>query len=199
MVTVRPDFRDLSGKPIGQAFRAVLKTPPYGITSVVAPQEDEINPKPEIRLAFNLDTVLDPSRFRFVSAGGQETAAKVRYATEEDYFEEFRYGFAKLKVSDPATELGIEITPGIKLRTNFPETVCWLPSVHTDASGQATVKFAGPDAITRYRLVAVACAGGSQFGSAESAITIQKPLLIMPSMAHFARSGDKLVARGDKK
>jgi hypothetical protein len=87
VVTIRSDFRDLSGKPIGQAFRAVLKTPPYGITSVVAPQEDEINPKPEVRLALNLDTVLDPSRFRFVSASGHEAAAKVRYATEEDYFE----------------------------------------------------------------------------------------------------------------
>src|SRR6201995_980383 len=28
--TIRPAFRDLKGKPIGQAFRAVLKTPPYG-------------------------------------------------------------------------------------------------------------------------------------------------------------------------
>jgi uncharacterized protein YfaS (alpha-2-macroglobulin family) len=87
VVTIRPDFRELNGKPIGQAFRAVLKTPPYGITSVVAPQEDEITPKPEIRLAFNLDTALDPTRFRYVSAGGQETAAKVRYATENDYFD----------------------------------------------------------------------------------------------------------------
>jgi alpha-2-macroglobulin len=87
VVTIRSDFRDLNGKPIGQAFRTVLKTPPYGITSVVAPQEDEITPKPEIRLAFNLDTALDPTRFRFVSAGGQETAAKVRYATEDDYFD----------------------------------------------------------------------------------------------------------------
>ncbi|MBV9732223.1 MAG: hypothetical protein JO275_05540, partial [Verrucomicrobia bacterium] len=87
VVTIRPDFRDLNGKLIGQAFRAVLKTPPYGITSVVAPQEDEVTPRPEVRLAFNLDTALDPTRFRFVSAGGQETVAKVRYATEEDYFD----------------------------------------------------------------------------------------------------------------
>ncbi|MBV8482761.1 MAG: hypothetical protein JO077_07850 [Verrucomicrobia bacterium] len=87
VVTIRSDFRDLNGKPIGQAFRTVLKTPPYGITSVVAPQEDEITSKPEVRLAFNLDTVLDPTRFRFVSAGGQETAAKVRYANEADYFD----------------------------------------------------------------------------------------------------------------
>jgi alpha-2-macroglobulin len=85
--------------------------------------------------------------------------------------------------------------PGIKLRTNFPGTACWLPSVQTDATGQATVKFTTPDAITRYRLVAVASAGGNQFGSAESAITINKPLVIIPSMAQFARSGDKLVAR----
>ena len=87
VVTIRPDFRDLNGKPIGQAFRAVLKTPPYGITSVVAPQEDEVTPRPEVRLAFNLDTALDPTRFRFVSAGGHESVAKVRYATEEDYFD----------------------------------------------------------------------------------------------------------------
>src|SRR5262249_28993537 len=58
-----------------------------------------------------------------------------------------------------------------------------------------TVKFTTPDAITRYRLVAVAYAGANQFGSAESAITIKKPLLILPSMAQFVRSGDKVVAR----
>src|ERR1700751_3905993 len=87
VITIRPDFRDLNGKPIGQAFRAVLKTPPYGITSVVAPQEDDVTPRPEVRLAFNLDTALDPPRFRFVSAGGHESVAKVRDATEEDYFD----------------------------------------------------------------------------------------------------------------
>ncbi|MBV8213405.1 MAG: hypothetical protein JOZ08_09305, partial [Verrucomicrobia bacterium] len=87
VVTIRSDFRDLDGKPIGQSFRAVLKTPPYGITTAVAPQEDEINPRPVVRLAFNLDTTLDPTRFRFVSASGQETAAEVRYATEDDYFD----------------------------------------------------------------------------------------------------------------
>ncbi|MBV8278866.1 MAG: hypothetical protein JO170_26895, partial [Verrucomicrobia bacterium] len=87
VVTIRSDFRGLDGKPIGQAFRAVLKTPPYGITSVVAPEENEITPRPVVRLAFNLDTALDPSRFRFISGNGQETAAEVRYATEDDYFE----------------------------------------------------------------------------------------------------------------
>jgi uncharacterized protein YfaS (alpha-2-macroglobulin family) len=89
---------------------------------------------------------------------------------------------------------GLDI-PGAKLRTDFPGTACWIPSVRTDASGHAKVQFTSPDAITRYRLVAVAFCGNSQFGSAESSVTIRKPLLILPSMARYTRSGDRLVAR----
>jgi uncharacterized protein YfaS (alpha-2-macroglobulin family) len=85
--------------------------------------------------------------------------------------------------------------PGAKLRTDFPGTACWIPSVRTDSSGHAKVRFTSPDAITRYRLVAVAFAGNSQFGSAESSVTIRKPLLILPTVARFARSGDRLIAR----
>jgi uncharacterized protein YfaS (alpha-2-macroglobulin family) len=89
---------------------------------------------------------------------------------------------------------GLDI-PGAKLRTDFPGTACWIPSVRTDVSGHARVRFTSPDAITRYRLVAVAFCGNNQFGSAESSVTIRKPLLILPSMARFTRSGDRLVAR----
>jgi alpha-2-macroglobulin len=274
--------------------RVLVKSPFTGEAIVDIARGSEILKSERVKLEGNTPTLEIPVAANyapdvFVSVvlirGATDSTRKLKTA-------EFRYGFAKLKVSDPATELGIEITPskkafepgqpievkllfkdgldrpvsnghlaffavddgvlalkdysrpdpygtffrevplmvqmgitldslvadelqdlqftnkgyliggggggegpGIKLRTNFPGTVCWLPSVHTDTAGQATVKFAAPDAITRYRLVAVAWAGGSQFGSAESAITIQKPLLIIPSMAQFARSGDKLVAR----
>ncbi|HET9378115.1 MAG TPA: MG2 domain-containing protein [Chthoniobacterales bacterium] len=89
---------------------------------------------------------------------------------------------------------GLDI-PGAKLRTDFPGTAYWNPSVRTDATGHTKVQFTSPDAITRYRLVAVAFCGNSQFGSAESSVTIRKPLLILPSMARFTRSGDRLGAR----
>ncbi len=89
---------------------------------------------------------------------------------------------------------GLDI-PGAKLRTDFPGTACWVPSVRTDSLGHAKVHFVSPDAITRYRLVAVAFAGNSQFGSAESSVTIRKPLLILPTMPRFTRAGDRLVAR----
>jgi alpha-2-macroglobulin len=89
---------------------------------------------------------------------------------------------------------GLDI-PEAKLRTDFPGTACWIPSVRTDSSGQAKVRFTSPDAITRYRLVAVAFSGNNQFGSAESSVTIRKPLLVLPSMGRFIRSGDRLTAR----
>jgi len=89
---------------------------------------------------------------------------------------------------------GLDI-PGAKLRTDFPGTACWIPSVRTDSSGNAKVQFTSPDAITRYRLVAVAFSGNNQFGSAEASVTIRKPLLVLPSMARFIRSGDRLIAR----
>jgi alpha-2-macroglobulin len=277
----------------GEVARVLVKSPFTGEAMVDIARGSDILRSERVKLEGNAPTLEIPVTVNdipdvYVSAvlirGAADSTRKIKAP-------EFRYGFAKLKVSDPATKLGIEITPskptfepdqpievklqvrdglgravpdgqlaffavddgvlalteyrrpdpyttffrdvpltvqmgmtldsllaeeledlqftnkgyligggggegpGIKLRTNFPGTLCWLPSVHTDATGQATVKFAAPDAVTRYRLVAVAWAGGNQFGSAESAITIQKPLLIIPSMAQFARSGDKLVAR----
>lgn len=83
----------------------------------------------------------------------------------------------------------------IALRENFPGTAVWLPSLATDADGRVTARFAAPDALTRYRLVAVAAAQADAFGAAESAVAIAKPLMLLPSLGQFANEGDQLVAR----
>ena len=85
--------------------------------------------------------------------------------------------------------------PGLTLRENFPGTACWLPSLHADAEGRVVARFAAPDALTRYRLVAVAHSGGMLFGSGESSISIVKPLMVLPSTGQFANAGDSLIAR----
>ena len=85
--------------------------------------------------------------------------------------------------------------PGRTLRENFPGTACWLPSLHTGSDGRVVARFTAPDALTRYRLVAVAHAGGSLFGSGESSVSIVKPLMILPATGQFANVGDNLVAR----
>jgi uncharacterized protein YfaS (alpha-2-macroglobulin family) len=85
--------------------------------------------------------------------------------------------------------------PGLKLRRDFPGTACWFPSLKTDAVGKVRVRFPAPDAITRYRLVAVAHAGAHLFGSAESAFAIRKPLMLLSALGQFANVGDELIAR----
>jgi uncharacterized protein YfaS (alpha-2-macroglobulin family) len=83
----------------------------------------------------------------------------------------------------------------VALRENFPGTACWLPSLLTGPDGRVVARFTAPDALTRYRLVAVAAAGPDAFGTAESSVEISKPLMLLPSLGQFANEGDDLVAR----
>ena len=85
--------------------------------------------------------------------------------------------------------------PGLKLRRNFPGTACWMPALHTDAEGNLTVKFTAPDAITRYRLVAVVHAGANRFGSGESAVSLRKSFMIASALGQIANVGDEIIAR----
>jgi uncharacterized protein YfaS (alpha-2-macroglobulin family) len=82
-----------------------------------------------------------------------------------------------------------------RVRKNFAATAFWADDLRTDAAGRVVVRFRAPDSLTRYRLVAVAHAREEQFGSAESALTVDKPLLLEPALPQFATLGDQLDAR----
>ena len=85
--------------------------------------------------------------------------------------------------------------PGLKLRRNFPGTACWFPTLRTDKDGRVKPRFTAPDALTRYRLVAVAHAGANRFGSGESSIGIRKPLMLLSALGPVAHVGDEIIAR----
>jgi uncharacterized protein YfaS (alpha-2-macroglobulin family) len=85
--------------------------------------------------------------------------------------------------------------PGVKVRSDFPGTAAWFPQLRTDSAGIARAKFNAPDALTRYRLVAVAHAGTRGFGSAESSFEIRQPLMILPGLGQSANVGDEITAR----
>lgn len=85
--------------------------------------------------------------------------------------------------------------PGMKVRNDFPGTAAWLPKLRTDSAGIVRAKFTAPDALTRYRLVAVAHAGTKGFGSAESSFEIRQPLMILPGLGQSANVGDEIAAR----
>ncbi len=78
----------------------------------------------------------------------------------------------------------------IRVRQDFNALAVFAPAVPTDANGRAEVKVKLPDNLTRYRVMAVAVAGGKQFGSGESAITARMPLMVRASAPRFLNFGD---------
>ena len=59
---------------------------------------------------------------------------------------------------------GAAPTTPITVRTDFNPLAHWSPAVPTDAEGRARLTIKVPDNLTRYRVMVVAAAGGSQFG-----------------------------------
>src|SRR6185369_1827029 len=79
----------------------------------------------------------------------------------------------------------------IRTREDFNALATFAAAVPTDSDGRASVKVKLPDNLTRYRIMAVAVAGGKQFGGGESTITARLPLMVRPSAPRFLNFGDK--------
>jgi alpha-2-macroglobulin len=79
----------------------------------------------------------------------------------------------------------------IIVRENFNPLAVFAPVVTSDSDGRATVQVKLPDNLTRYRVMAVAVAGGKQFGLNEASITARLPLMVRPSAPRFLNFGDK--------
>jgi uncharacterized protein YfaS (alpha-2-macroglobulin family) len=81
------------------------------------------------------------------------------------------------------------------LRKNFLACAFWNATLRTDGQGHVHAEFTAPDSLTRYRVIAVAASRLNQFGTAESALEISKPIMIEASLPHFGNFGDKIVLR----
>jgi alpha-2-macroglobulin len=87
-------------------------------------------------------------------------------------------------------EAGADQTP-ITIRTDFNPLALFDPAVRTDAEGQATLQVKLPDNLTRYRVMVVAVADGTHFGSTETNLTARLPLMVRPSAPRFLNFGDR--------
>jgi uncharacterized protein YfaS (alpha-2-macroglobulin family) len=79
----------------------------------------------------------------------------------------------------------------INVRENFNPLAIFSPTVKTDSDGRAVVQVKLPDNLTRYRVMAVAVAGGKQFGMNEANLVARLPLMVRPSAPRFLNFGDK--------
>jgi len=82
-----------------------------------------------------------------------------------------------------------------RARKNFLACAFWNATLKTAADGKVSARFAAPDSLTRYRLMAVAHAAAGAFGAARSAFQVTKPLVVEPALARFANVGDRQIAR----
>ncbi len=90
-----------------------------------------------------------------------------------------------------ASGAGVQPQAPIALRTDFDPLAAFTPTLPTDAQGRASVNIKLPDNLTRYRVMAVAVAGGKEFGSGESIITARLPLMVRASPPRFLNFGDR--------
>ncbi|MFN8490819.1 MAG: MG2 domain-containing protein [Caldilineaceae bacterium] len=77
-------------------------------------------------------------------------------------------------------------------RSNFPDTAVWLPVVHTDADGRATVTLTLPDTLTSWRLTAKVVTGEkTEVGETKINLVTHQPIILQPSLPHTLVSGDQ--------
>ena len=76
------------------------------------------------------------------------------------------------------------------VRKDFRPLAFWLGSVVTDRDGNATTNVTLPEALTTYRIMAVAGDESSRFGSGEAEIRVSKPLTLLPNFPRFLSISD---------
>ncbi len=79
-------------------------------------------------------------------------------------------------------------------RRDFRQVALFEPKLVTDAQGKAKVRFKLPDALTSYRVMAVAVARDDRYGFGDARVTASKPLMVRPALPRFLRAGDRFSA-----
>lgn len=89
----------------------------------------------------------------------------------------------------------LPVAPSPVIRQNFQETAFFYPRLTTDSLGISTIRFTVPDAITRWKFMALAHTCDMDYGFIQKAITTTKEFSISPNLPRFFRSGDSTVVK----
>ncbi len=87
--------------------------------------------------------------------------------------------------------MAVQKTPMV-IRKNFNETAFFVPQLHADTSGNYTISFTMPDALTKWKWLSFAHTKDLQFGVQSANIVSQKTLMVQTNAPRFLREGDKL-------
>ncbi len=79
-----------------------------------------------------------------------------------------------------------------KIRKAFPDTAFWVADLRTGSSGQATVHFDYPDAITSWRATTRGVTQDTKVGSAVTNTIVRKNIMVRLVVPRFFRRGDEI-------
>ncbi|MDD3666202.1 MAG: alpha-2-macroglobulin family protein [Bacteroidales bacterium] len=78
------------------------------------------------------------------------------------------------------------------LRRNLNETAFFYPMLKSAADGSATFDFVMPDALTRWKFIALAHTRDGLAGSTTQLVTSSRDVMVIPAFPRFVRQGDSL-------
>ncbi|GET26337.1 alpha-2-macroglobulin [Prolixibacter sp. NT017] len=79
-----------------------------------------------------------------------------------------------------------------KIRSDFRETAWFGPQLKTDANGMATIHFRMPDALTKWKFMALAHTIDGKTGTIDTSFVSQKSFMVEPYPARFLVAGDEV-------
>lgn len=77
------------------------------------------------------------------------------------------------------------------LRTNLEATAYFAPQLATDSTGTVSLRFTLPEALTTWRVMALAHTPEIHVGMLTDEVVAQKQLMLQPNMPRFIRTGDE--------
>jgi len=80
--------------------------------------------------------------------------------------------------------------PGGSVRSKFPDTAYWNPTVTTDGNGDATLTITLPDNLTTWTFSVLGGTAGTLVGQASVDLVSTKALLLEPALPRFLTLGD---------
>ena len=90
---------------------------------------------------------------------------------------------------DKPAQTPIQATP----RTNLNETAFFFPQLKTDEQGSAVLEFTAPEALTKWKFMALATSKNLQFAQLMKEAVTRKSLMVTPNWPRFFREGDTIV------
>lgn len=107
--------------------------------------------------------------------------------TDEEVYEEDAIAFLKIESSEAVNPLS-----DVSLRKNFNETAFFYPDLKTDDKGNILIKFTGPEALSRWKFMALTHTKDLRTALLEKEIITQKDLMLNPNVPRFFRQGDTM-------